>query len=123
MLDDERPSNVFNAANVLFIELYELTSLGREIITMDTAVLACRWRLGSSLRTTLELPTLQLYMDELLRKVDILYVTVPPATVSTISEVRDETASAIHANDLPVVSALFRKRGGKAALAKVAGVT
>lgn len=119
-MDDERPSSVFNVANVLFIELDELTSLGREIITMDTAVLACRWRLGSSLRTTLELPTLQLYMDELLRKPDILYVTVPPATVSTISEVRDETASA---NDLPAVSALFRKRGGKAALAKVAGVT
>ena len=59
-----------------------------------------RWallrHLTPSLRTTLELPTPQLSMDELLQKADTLYVTLPSATVSTIAEIPTRTSSGRH---------------------------
>ena len=75
-----------------------------------------RWallrHLPSSLRTTLELPTPQLSMDELLQKADTLYVTLPSATVSAIPEMPTELAAAVTSGDLPAVNALFKIRGG-----------
>ena len=72
-----------------------------------------RWallrHLPPSLRTTLELPTSQLSMDEL---ADTLYVTMPSATVSAIAEIPTELAAAVTAGDLPAVNALFKRRDG-----------
>ena len=50
-------------------------------------------------------------MAELLRKADELYVTLPTTTVSSISKVPTELATAVYACDVPVGNALFRNRG------------
>ena len=65
-----------------------------------------------SLRTTLELPTPQLPIDELLQKAGILYVTLPSATVSAIAEIPTELAAVVTAGDLPAVNTLFKRRDG-----------
>ena len=60
-----------------------------------------RWALlrrrPSSLRTTLEIPTPQLSMNELLRKADERYGTLPDVAVSHISDVSSELVTAIFA--------------------------
>ena len=122
VMGDERPPNVFDAAMSLFVKLYELTVHQRITRAMSMNGLAVdekpsqwmarfrhtggewdredveRWallrHLLSSLRTTLELPTPQLSMDELLQKADTLYVTLPSATVSAIPEMPTELAAA-----------------------------
>ena len=75
-----------------------------------------RWALlrnvPPSLRTTLELPTPQLSMDELLQKAHTLYVTLPSATVFAIAEIPTELAAAVTAGDIPAVNALFKIREG-----------
>ena len=95
MMGDERPSNVFEAAMSLFVKRYELTvhqRITRALICLlavdekhsqsmvrfrhagdewdreDVERWALLRHLPSSLRTTLELPTPQLTMDELLKK-------------------------------------------------------
>ena len=135
MMGDERPSNVFNAAMSLFVKRYELTVHQRITRALSMNGLAVaekpsqwmarfrhagsewdreyfeRWallpHLPSSLRTTLELPTQQLSMDELLQK-----VTLPSATVSAIPEMPIELAAAVTSGDLPAVNALFKRRDG-----------
>ena len=58
-----------------------------------------RWallrRLPSSLRTTLELPTPQLSIEDLLIKADSLYATLPSATVSAIDDIPPELTAAV----------------------------
>ena len=140
MMGDERPSNVFDAAMSLFVKRYELTVHQRLTRALSMSGLAAdekpsqwmarfrhaggewdredveRWallrHLPSSLRTTLELPTPQLSMDELLQKADALYVTLPSATVSAIPEIPTELAAAVNSGDLPAVNALFKRRDG-----------
>ena len=140
MMGDERPSNVFDAAMSLFVKRYELTVHQRLTRALSMSGLAAdekpsqwmarfrhaggewdredveRWallrHLPSSLRTTLELPTPQLSMDELLQKADALYVTLPSATVSAIPEIPTELAAAVTSGDLPAVNALFKRRDG-----------
>ena len=140
MMGDERPSNVFDAAMSLFVKRYELTVHQRITRAMSMNGLAVdekpsqwmarfrhaggewdredveRWallrHLPSSLRTTLELPTPQLSMDELLQKADTLYVTLPSATVSAIPEMPTELAAAVTSGDLPAINALFKRRDG-----------
>ena len=101
MMGDERPSNVFDAAMSLLIKRYELTvhqrltralsMSGLEVDEKPSQWMARfrhaggewdrgdveRWallrHLPPSLRTTLELPTPQLSMDELLQKADTLH--------------------------------------------------
>ena len=143
MMGDERPSTVFDAAMSLFIKQYELTvhqrltralsMSGLEVGEKPSQWMArfrhaggrvgprrCR-ALGSPtpftpvIRTTLELPTPQLSMDELLQKADTLYVTLPSATVSAIPEIPTELAAAVTAGDLPAVNALFKRRDGHGA--------
>ena len=140
LMGDERPSNVFDAAMSLFIKRYELTvhkrltralsTRGQEVDEKPSQWMARfrhaggewdrgdveRWdllrHLPPSLRTTLELPTPQLSMDELLQKADTLYVTLPSATVSAIAEIPTELAAAVTAGDIPAVNALFKRRDG-----------
>ena len=140
MMGDERPSNVFDAAMSLIVKRYELTVHQRLTRALSMSGLAAdekpsqwmarfrhaggewdredveRWallrHLPSSLRTTLELPTPQLSMDELLQKADALYVTLPSATVSAIPEIPTELAAAVNSGDLPAVNALFKRRDG-----------
>ena len=143
MMGDERPSTVFDAAMSLFIKQYELTVHQRLTRALSMSGLEVgekpsqwmarfrhaggewdrgdveRWallrHLPPSLRTTLELPTPQLSMDELLQKADTLYVTLPSATVSAIPEIPTELAAAVTAGDLPAVNALFKRRDGHGA--------
>ena len=143
MMGDERPSNVFDAARALFVKRYELTvhqrltralsMSGLEVDEKPSQWMARfrhaegewdrgdveRWallrHLTSSLRTTLELPTPQLSMDELLQKADTLYVTLPSATVSAIPEMPTKLAAAVTSGDLPAVNALFKRRDGHCA--------
>ena len=138
MMGDERPSNVFDAAMSLFIKRYspftrDHTGIvygrpggGRKTFTVDGPISVRRveWDRGDverwallrhlfpSVRTTRELPTPQLSMDELLQKTDTLYVTLPSATVSAIAEISTELVAAITAEDLPAVNALFKRRDG-----------
>ena len=98
MMGDERPSNVFDAAMSLFVKRYELSvhqRITRALSMNDLAVdeKPSQWmarlrhaggewdredversallrHLPSSLRTTLELPTPQQSMDELLQKAE-----------------------------------------------------
>ena len=140
MMGDERPSNVFDAAMSLFVKRYELTVHQRLTRALSMSGLAAdekpsqwmarfrhaggewdredveRWallrHLPSSLRTTLELLTPQLSMDELLQKADALYVTLPSAPVSAIPEIPTELAAAVNSGDLPAVNALFKRRDG-----------
>ena len=145
MMGDERPSNVFDAAMSLFVKRYELTVHQRITRAISMNGLAVdekpsqwmarfrhaggewdredveRWallrHLPSSLRTTLELPTPQLSMDELLQKADTLYVTLPSATVSAIPEMPTELAAAVTSGDLPAINALFKRRDGMVEMA------
>ena len=138
MLGSERPADVFDAAMALFIKHYELTvhqrltralamggietdekpsqwmarfrQVGDDWTREDVERWALLRRLPSSLRTTLEIPTPQLSMNELLRKADELYVTLPDVAVSHISDVPSELVTAIFACDVPAVNALFRAR-------------
>ena len=143
MMGDERPSTVFDAAMSLFIKQYELTVHQRltralSMSGLDVGEKPSQWmarfrhaggewdrgdverwallrHLPPSLRTTLELPTPQLSMDELLQKADTLYVTLPSATVSAIPEIPTELAAAVTAGDLPAGNALFKRRDGHGA--------
>ena len=139
-MGDERPSNVFDAAMSLFVKRYELTVHQRLTRALSVSGLAVdekpsqwmarfrhaggewdredveRWallrHLPSSLRTTLELPSPHLSMDELLQKADALYVTLPSATVLAIPEIPTELAAAVTSGELPAVNTLFKKRDG-----------
>ena len=136
LLGNERPADVFESAKTLFIQRFELTvhqRLTRALAMggMDANEKPSQWmarsrhaggdwtredverwallrRLPSSLRTTLEMPSPPLPMEELLRKAGALYDTLAPATMSNISETSPELVTAC---DVSTASALFRKRG------------
>ena len=136
MMGEERPANVFDAARTLFIERYELTVHQRLTRAMAMSGIAtdekpsqwmarfrqvgCSWdredielwallgRLPPTLRTSLEHHTPQLSMEELLRKADSLYVTLPLTTIATITEVSAELAYAVQAGDLLAVNAILK---------------
>ena len=115
MMGDERPSNVFDAADEKPSQwMARFRHAGGEWDREDVERWALLRHLPSSLRTTLELelPTPQLSMDELLQKADALYVTLPSATVSAIPEIPTELAAAVTSGDLPAVNALFKRRDG-----------
>ena len=136
MMGEERPANVFDAAKTLFIERYELTVHQRLTRAMTMVGIATdekpsqwmarfrqvggsldredieRWahlrRLPPSLRTSLELHTPQLSTEELLRKADSLYVTLPTTRIATITE----------AGDLLAVNAILKGHTGKGGTGK-----
>ena len=139
LLGNDRPADVFKAAKTLFVQRFELTVHqrltralamgGMEVDEKPSQWMARfrhtggdwtredveRWalmrRLPSSLRTTLEMPSPPLPMEELLRKADALYDTLPPAIESNVNEMSPELVTAVYACDVSTVSALFRKRG------------
>ena len=132
MMGEERPANVFDAARTR----YELTVHQRLTRAMAMGGIAtdekpsqwmarfrqvgCSWdredielwallgRLPPTLRTSLEHHTPQLSMEELLRKADSLYVTLPLTTIATITEVSAELAYAVQAGDLLAVNAILK---------------
>ena len=75
-------------------------------------------RLPPSLRTSFELPARQISTEEFLRKADSLYVTLPPTTIATITEVSAELTSAVNAGDLLAVNAILKGHTGKGGTCK-----
>lgn len=142
MMGDEHPSNLFDAAKVLFINHYELfihQRLTRALalcgIVAEEKPSQCmaqfrNGQLGSRRCRMLGSPllptTIIAYNPQTTYTLtwtssctkQTRYVSLPPATISAIVEVQDELAAAVHANDLPVVSALFEKHGGKGGIGR-----
>ena len=138
MMGDARPTNVFDEAKRKFSQRYQLTvdqrltralamggigadekpsqwmarfrHTGGDWSREDVERWALLRRLPSSLRTTLELPTPQLSIEDLLIKADSLYATLPSAIVSAIDDIPPELTAAVYAGDVPAVNVLLVKR-------------